>query len=94
MSILLYFIILINNLFLQRWGDAPVHSIAAALLLSKNQILHMNEIGYYHIPYLHCPLGFKEYSRCHCDQFKNDDLHPHSCYVRWDKFVKGRRWEL
>lgn len=29
----------------QRWGDAPVHSIGAALLSRKDQIHFFNDIG-------------------------------------------------
>ena len=31
--------------FFQRWGDAPVHSIGAALLAKKEQIHFFNDIG-------------------------------------------------
>ena len=57
------------SLFLQRWGDAPVHSIAAALFLDKSQIHFFNDIGYEHNPYIHCPRGDAyERGKCACDQ--------------------------
>lgn len=31
-----------------RWGDAPVHSIAAAMLLRKDEFHFFNDIGYRH----------------------------------------------
>jgi alpha 1,2-mannosyltransferase len=34
----------------QRWGDAPVHSIAAGIFLPRNQIHFFDEIGYEHPP--------------------------------------------
>ena len=54
---------------IQRWGDAPVHSIAAALFASKDQIHFFNEIGYEHAPYTHCPRSQETWSkgRCGCD---------------------------
>lgn len=42
---------------LQRWGDAPVHSIAAALFLRKEQIRFFDDIGYRHEFLQHCPTG-------------------------------------
>ena len=41
----------------QRWGDAPVHSIGAALFARADQMHFFNEIGYEHNPYTHCPTG-------------------------------------
>ena len=53
----------------QRWGDAPVHSIGAALFARKNQIHFFDEIGYEHAPYQHCPREKKswENGRCGCN---------------------------
>lgn len=34
-----------GGFFYERWGDAPVHSIAASLLLDKNDIHFFDEIG-------------------------------------------------
>jgi alpha 1,2-mannosyltransferase len=54
---------------IQRWGDAPVHSIAASLFASRDQIHFFNEIGYEHAPYTHCPRGEETWTkgRCGCD---------------------------
>ena len=35
----------------QRWGDVPVHSIAAALFGEKDRIHFLREMGYEHAPY-------------------------------------------
>ncbi|KAF8949295.1 hypothetical protein BGZ47_006832 [Haplosporangium gracile] len=43
-----------GRFFYERLGDAPVHSIAAALLLPINQI-HFKEIGYFHALFYNCP---------------------------------------
>ena len=53
----------------QRWGDAPVHSIAAALFASRDQIQFFDDIGYEHNPYTHCPKDKDvwEKGRCSCD---------------------------
>lgn len=57
----------------QRWGDAPVHSIAAAMFLNKDQLHFFNEIGYEHNPYTHCPRGQEtwEKGRCSCNPDKS-----------------------
>lgn len=60
-------------LFLQRWGDAPVHSIAAAIFASRDQIHFFDEIGYEHAPYTHCPKerNHWERGRCSCNPKTN-----------------------
>lgn len=51
----------------KRWGDAPVHSIAAALFLNKNQIHFFDEIGYQHDDWSHCPSNPTPQMACACD---------------------------
>lgn len=57
----------------QRWGDAPVHSIAAALFASKEQIHFFDEIGYSHAPFTHCPRSEEKWrkGKCGCDPNKS-----------------------
>lgn len=70
-----------GGFFYERWGDAPVHSIAAALMLPKDQIHFFNDIAYYHVPFTHCPTG--EQTRlelkCHCNPKDNFDWNGYSC---------------
>ncbi|KAF2219728.1 nucleotide-diphospho-sugar transferase, partial [Elsinoe ampelina] len=40
---------------LERWGDAPVHSLAVAMFLEAEQIHYFQDIGYKHPPFQHCP---------------------------------------
>lgn len=58
-----------GGFFYERWGDAPVHTLAVAHLLNWNEVWWFEDIGYYHSPYLHCPVGpsYLEH-RCTCDQ--------------------------
>ncbi|KAJ2795212.1 alpha-1,2-mannosyltransferase ktr1, partial [Coemansia guatemalensis] len=56
-----------GGFFYERWGDAPVHSIAAAMLLRKDQIHWFEDIGYRHPGYRHCPRKPDMAARCICD---------------------------
>ena len=40
-----------GGFYYERWGDAPVHSIGAALLARKDQIHFFSDIGYRHEPF-------------------------------------------
>jgi len=71
-----------GGFFYERWGDAPVHSIAAAMMLDKKQIHWFEDIGYYHAPTWNCP----EKKGCTCDsklswQRYKKNLIP--CYNAW-----------
>ena len=56
----------------QRWGDAPVHTIAASLFAGKDEIHFFREVGYEHYPFVHCPQGeMWERGRCSCEQERN-----------------------
>ncbi|ORX69113.1 nucleotide-diphospho-sugar transferase [Linderina pennispora] len=57
----------------ERWGDAPVHSFAASMLLRKEQMHWFEDIGYAHPGYTHCPNKAELAQRCVCDE--NDELH-------------------
>ncbi|KAJ1943850.1 alpha 1,2-mannosyltransferase 2.4.1 [Kickxella alabastrina] len=55
-----------GGFFYERWGDAPVHSMAASILLKKEQIHWFEDIGYHHPGYAHCPNKPEMNSRCVC----------------------------
>ncbi|GAA5993007.1 hypothetical protein JCM10908_000795 [Rhodotorula pacifica] len=67
----------------ERWGDAPVHSIAAALFLKPEEIHWFHDIGYRHEPFQHCPQGAAD--RCACDPHdgNNFESHWYSCTPKW-----------
>ncbi|KAH3667794.1 hypothetical protein WICMUC_005194 [Wickerhamomyces mucosus] len=52
-----YFKFLEDNggFFKERWGDAPIHSIAVAFLLNIEEIHYFRDIGYKHSTIGHCP---------------------------------------
>ncbi|MCJ1398995.1 alpha 1,2-mannosyltransferase 2.4.1 [Xylographa trunciseda] len=74
-----------GGFFYERWGDAPVHSIAASLMLKKEEIHFFNEIAYYHPPFMHCPTGepMKRELKCHCSQRRNFDWMEWSCLPKF-----------
>lgn len=39
----------------ERWGDAPIHSLGAGLLLEPSQVHYFRDIGYQHTDIFHCP---------------------------------------
>lgn len=74
-----------GGFFYERWGDAPVHSIAAALFLENDQIHHFDDIGYTHHPWTHCPKhqDYHNSGRCDCDTSNTFDRHDFSCLAEW-----------
>lgn len=77
-----------GGFYYERWGDAPVHSIAAAMFLRRDQIHFFNEIGYQHSPYNHCPQGNSwERGKCWCGQDMSFDYDIVSCLKKWEGLV-------
>ncbi|KAJ6632176.1 glycosyltransferase family 15 protein [Mycena sp. CBHHK59/15] len=78
-----------GGFYYERWGDAPVHSIAAGLFASRDQIHFFEEIGYEHNPYTHCPKdqAMWKANRCGCDPARSFDYDGYSCMRQWDKFM-------
>lgn len=66
-----YYIFHKLNVFIFRWGDAPVQTIAAALFLKKEEIKFFNEIGYTHSIATHCPYNETLLNKCSCDVSSN-----------------------
>jgi mannosyltransferase len=46
-----------GGFYYERWGDAPIHSLAAALLLRADQVHHFSDWGYIHGDFQWCPYG-------------------------------------
>ncbi|CCE61974.1 hypothetical protein TPHA_0B03020 [Tetrapisispora phaffii CBS 4417] len=83
-----------GGFYYERWGDAPVHSIAASLLLETNEIIHFDELGYSHSPFMTCPYSYymRIAHRCQCDydNVNNIPLTLSSCLMRWWKNGAGK----
>ncbi|KAH0583859.1 hypothetical protein H2248_009456 [Termitomyces sp. 'cryptogamus'] len=74
-----------GGFYYERWGDAPVHSIAASLFANKSQVHFFRDIGYRHDPFQHCPQGDDwTRGRCACDPNDNFDYAQNSCTRRYE----------
>jgi alpha 1,2-mannosyltransferase len=89
-----------GGFFYERWGDAPVHSIAVGLFLNKSEVHFFDDIGYKHDPFMHCPISRELQKKCHCNAEENFgknvillfylsnlfllDWTPNSCMHKWN----------
>ncbi|KAF1802465.1 nucleotide-diphospho-sugar transferase [Mucor lusitanicus] len=70
-----------GGFFYERWGDAPVHSIAVALMLKQSDVHWFYDIGYKHDNFEHCPTEEKwlTNSKCYCEPSTSFDYNLGSC---------------
>ena len=85
-----------GGFYYERWGDAPVHSIAAAILLNQDEVIHFDEISYMHAPYFTLPQAdyFQLKQRCICPYKEKNriDFRDISCLNRWWKDGSGKKF--
>lgn len=76
-----------GGFFYERWGDAPVHSIAAALFLPRDKIHFVDDVGYFHAPFNNCPRNEKVRLENKCMCLKKDDFtwNSYSCVSNFYK---------
>ncbi|KIJ44082.1 glycosyltransferase family 15 protein [Sphaerobolus stellatus SS14] len=78
-----------GGFYYERWGDAPVHSIGAALFASKDQFHYFEDIGYRHEPFQHCPQGeLHSKGKCWCNPSENFDYEWYSCLKQFEALFK------
>lgn len=79
-----------GNFFYERWGDAPVHTIAISYLLAPDKIKYFDNSGYFHEKIGNCPRDKNDYKDLHCKCSKHREFswHRHSCVPRWFKGLK------
>lgn len=65
-----------GGFFYERWGDAPVHTVAASLLLSKDQVHFFSDFGYKQGSFEQCPQD--RASQCACNPQTSFDKHWYS----------------
>ncbi|KAG2222578.1 hypothetical protein INT45_008697 [Circinella minor] len=78
-----------GGFFYERWGDAPVHSIAAAMMLRKEEFHFFHDMGYRHTSVLHCPADESTLKKCSCnhDSFVWDYNSKGSCLRTFDRAI-------
>ncbi|ESW97840.1 hypothetical protein KL918_003223 [Ogataea parapolymorpha] len=76
-----------GGFFYERWGDAPVHSIAVSLFLDRDKIHFFDDIGYNHGVYSMCPLDDNVWinNRCSCNKDSDFTFRGYSCGQRYYK---------
>lgn len=76
-----------GGFYYERWGDAPVHTLAVNLLLDRDEVHYFEDLGYFHAPFGNCPssIGVRLQKRCLCDPNHESiiDIDQHSCLPRW-----------
>lgn len=85
-----------GGFFYERWGDAPVHSIALGLFEDKRKIHWFKDIGYQHIPFFNCPNSPK-CKGCVTGRFTDGEawLNKEDCRPNWFKFAQmGDEWTV
>ncbi|KAI8141346.1 glycosyl transferase [Fennellomyces sp. T-0311] len=60
-----------GGFFYERWGDAPIRTMAAAMFLPRDRIHFFNRIGYSHSVASHCPINREDNLRCSCDMHES-----------------------
>ncbi|RKP34648.1 nucleotide-diphospho-sugar transferase, partial [Dimargaris cristalligena] len=75
-----------GGFFYERWGDAPVHSLAAAMFLQKDEIHWFHDIGYIHGGIANCPIDPKlNYDKCFCSPVVSSYYSSFSCTKEFEK---------
>lgn len=77
-----------GGFFYERWGDAPIHSLAVGMFLSKEQVAYFEDIGYRHNPFAHCPVDsqWRRDNNCACNPFFENDQTHSACQLSWNRF--------
>jgi alpha 1,2-mannosyltransferase len=77
-----------GGFFYERWGDAPVHSLAVGMFLRKEEVQFFEDIGYYHDPLRNCPPEpyFSE-RRCECDVVAGAEFREESFANVWKSYT-------
>lgn len=74
-----------GGFFYERWGDAPVHSIAVALFLPRDQVHYFGDVGYFHNPFHNCPVDEETRlkKRCVCKPQDDFTWRGYSCTTKY-----------
>lgn len=70
----------------ERWGDAPFHSLAAGLFLSKEQVHYFRDLGYRHSDIHHC--GQSLGCNCECiPELSEIESTSGGCVTQWVNLI-------
>lgn len=85
-----------GGFFYERWGDAPVHSIALGLFEDNEKIHWFRDIAYEHPPYINCPDTPTCQDRCATNMFTHSwGVMQEDCRVSWFKqMCQSRRQRM
>lgn len=76
-----------GGFFTERWGDAPVHSLAVSMFLNKEQVHLFDDFGYYHKPFQNCPTDPDfNLQHCFCNPNRSMMYNVGSCTKSWIAF--------
>ncbi|CAL9731245.1 probable mannosyltransferase Ktr4p [Monosporozyma unispora] len=80
-----------GGFYYERWGDAPVRSLALGLFADKSKIHWFRDVAYHHFPYTNCPSSPPGSNRCDkkCIPGKfspYDNLYVQNCMATWLKY--------
>lgn len=70
-----------GGFFYERWGDAPIHTLAASFMLPADSLHFVANTGYMHKPNQDCPADneLREILHCECNPGKDFTWHKWSC---------------
>ncbi|KAH8552752.1 nucleotide-diphospho-sugar transferase [Umbelopsis sp. PMI_123] len=83
-----------GGFFYERWGDAPVHSVAVALMLPESEVHFFDDTGYTHAPITHCPMAPEMRSRCDCNPEMPFENGTWQCNSRLAKHAPNYKWSM
>ncbi|KAJ1972554.1 hypothetical protein H4R35_004608 [Dimargaris xerosporica] len=73
-----------GGIFYERWGDAPLRSLAVTMFLPKQQVHWFEDIGYVHSTFQNCPDQPEMQRKCHCDPERSIHTNAFSCTLQWE----------
>ncbi|ODV83013.1 glycosyltransferase family 15 protein [[Candida] arabinofermentans NRRL YB-2248] len=83
-----------GGFFYERWGDAPVHTIAVAFLMNRDKVHLFQDIAYKHTVAGSCPLddSFRKKAKCICDPSNDWMLSSgSSCNLKFLEFTNSEK---
>ncbi|CCH42035.1 putative mannosyltransferase KTR5 [Wickerhamomyces ciferrii] len=72
-----------GGFYKERWGDAPIHSLALGFLLNLEEIHYFRDIGYQHTTIAHCP----------SNSLKNQLIYKQSDNFQFPNKKQDKFWE-